>query len=171
MIPCEICKQQPATVHLTEISDNQKREAHLCAFCAQKKGVHVQSDFSINEILGELVEAPVARRVKGGAVPKCPECGMTFAEFRSVGRLGCPNDYEVFREALEAFIEKVHGSAQHCGKSPDVGKEGRQRQKELFRLRKELSEAVEQEAYEQAAQLRDQIRRLDVRGEEREEGK
>ncbi|HUW57720.1 MAG TPA: hypothetical protein VMZ92_13860 [Planctomycetota bacterium] len=38
-ILCQICKKNVATVHLTEIIKDKKREIHLCEGCARKKGL------------------------------------------------------------------------------------------------------------------------------------
>ncbi len=33
---CDRCNQRPATVHLTEITNGQKQETHLCEVCAKE---------------------------------------------------------------------------------------------------------------------------------------
>ena len=88
---------------------------------------------------------------------KCPECGITFEEFRSKGRLGCPKDYEAFASELVPLLEKVHSAKKHVGRlplgrAPDTAREDR-----LLRLRRELTQAVKDEKYEEAAKIRDEI--------------
>ena len=41
----------------------------------------------------------------------CPVCGITFYEFRSQGRLGCPHDYVCFQAQLEPLIVNIHGES------------------------------------------------------------
>jgi protein arginine kinase activator len=92
---------------------------------------------------------------------ECPQCGLKFVEFRNTGRLGCPHDYEAFGEELTPLLENIHGDTRHCGKTPRRLPQTRQAQSELTRLRRALQQAVTQEAYEEAARLRDQIRVLE----------
>ena len=88
-------------------------------------------------------------------------CGIKFVEFRNSGRLGCPHDYQEFREELTPLLENIHGDTRHAGKTPRRQPQARQNQSELTRLRRQLQNAVSQEAYEEAAKLRDQIRTLE----------
>lgn len=166
VILCELCKQQPSTLHLTEITNGVKKELHLCAKCANQKGVTFQSHFSLPDFLASSEpEAPPAsaKSPKKSPSPACPRCGITYAQFRQAGRLGCPEDYAVFRKMLVPFIERIHGSTQHAGKIPArAAKEtDTESARQVASLRKALSEAVEREAYEDAARIRDEIRQIE----------
>jgi protein arginine kinase activator len=86
---------------------------------------------------------------------------LKFVEFRNSGRLGCPHDYDVFAADLGPLLENIHGDTRHAGKTPRRQPQARQTQSELSRLRRQLQTAVSQEAYEEAAKLRDQIRILE----------
>ena len=92
---------------------------------------------------------------------ECPLCGIKFVEFRNSGRLGCPHDYQEFREELVPLLENIHGETRHCGKTPRRLPQNKQTQSELIQLRKQLQQAVNKEAYEEAARLRDRIRQLE----------
>ena len=85
---------------------------------------------------------------------------MTYAQFRRGGRLGCARDYAVFRKALVPFLERIHGATCHRGKVPQKVPADSARAAELLRLRRELNTAIASERYEEAAQIRDQIRAL-----------
>ncbi|MBX7103084.1 MAG: UvrB/UvrC motif-containing protein [Gemmataceae bacterium] len=96
----------------------------------------------------------------------CPTCGLKYMEFRREGRLGCPRDYASFRVGLEPILRKVHRSTRHVGKVP------RRRQPSeidlsLLDLRQQLRRAVQAEAYEEAARIRDQIREKEAANESR----
>jgi protein arginine kinase activator len=91
----------------------------------------------------------------------CPVCGITFYQFRSRGRLGCPHDYVCFEEQLQPLILNIHGETEHVGKTPKRCPGGSQRRTELIRLRREMKEAVAAEQYERASELRDEIRRVE----------
>src|SRR5207302_830190 len=92
------------------------------------------------------------------------EVGKEFAEvkFKAGGRLGCPQDYEVFQSALEPLLERIHRAHRHVGKVPPHASADAVRQRDLIDLRLELRQAVEQEAYEEAAKVRDRIRALEA---------
>ena len=92
----------------------------------------------------------------------CPICGIKFMEFRAEGRLGCPHDYEVFRAGLKPLLERSQRADRHHGKRPARQQVNAQRQRELLDLRQQLREAVEREAYETAAKLRDLIRQKET---------
>ena len=159
---CENCEKRPAKVHMTEIvNENEKRERHLCEECAEKEGLAVKQNFSLSELLAGLAANNLAE--KAGDVPdvKCPSCGITFAEFQSAGRLGCAEDYEVFGEHIRPRIERFHEATQHLGKSPRGGESSRGRASYVRSLRAELRQAVAKEAYERAAELRDEIRKAE----------
>jgi protein arginine kinase activator len=158
---CQKCKKRTATVHLTEIINNEKCEKHLCEQCAAQDGVtggKVQEP--INQLVAKFVLAQSETRELSQLA--CPECGMTFLQFRNGGLLGCPNDYDVFREPLAGLLGKAHeGRLQHVGKIPGGRENKHKRQHELMKLRHELQDAVDMEDYERAATLRDKIKGLE----------
>jgi protein arginine kinase activator len=156
---CQKCTKA-ATLHITEVlSDDQFEELHLCEECAQKYLYEPQQ-----KVAGQkAAEAGGAEEEDedGAGAHACPQCGIKFVEFRNTGRLGCPHDYEEFREELTPLLENIHGETRHCGKTPRRLPQTRQTQTELMQLRKKLNQAVTKEAYEEAARLRDQIRQLE----------
>lgn len=161
MIVCEVCKKQPATVHLTEITPDARKETHICARCADKKGVNTGSASLPANFLGSLVSPEPAAEEGAPRGAACPKCGIHFGEFRAAGRLGCPNDYTAFRKRLLPFIERVHGAVQHTGKVPRrLREEGSARDERIARIRRDLKEAVDHEEFERAVQLRDELRAM-----------
>jgi protein arginine kinase activator len=162
---CQRCKKVQATVHLTEILQNEKRERHLCEDCAKEEGVAIKAQVNLQDILSGMLEAH--QTVGKEANLTCPDCGITYAEFRNQGRLGCPNDYEVFGEPLKEVMEKVHGGLEHLGKVPRRAGADITSQRQILQLRRQLQEAVESEKYEEAARLRDLIKSKETSGETR----
>ena len=166
-IICQVCKKRIATVHLTEIIKNQKKEIHLCEECASKKGVAFKPhQFSISDLLSGLVSSQAAQEIAKMGKMKCPICGISYLDFRSNGRLGCATDYTVFKEGLMPLLEKIHGSTEHLGKIPLGEGVDRKRGRELLEMRQSLKRAVEKEDYEKAAELRDRIRKLEENSED-----
>jgi len=166
---CQICSNNTATIHLTEITDGQRVETHLCQECAQKQGLAVKSQVPLNELLSTLLAAqPEAQTGPFGEAEEkddpnlsCPDCGMTMDQFRKDSQLGCPNDYEIFGDALEPVIKKVHGgNTEHRGKIPSDAPDNTRTLAERAELQTKLDAAVKAEDYETAAKLRDQIKLL-----------
>ncbi len=164
---CERCNK-PATVHMTEISGGKPHDVHLCDACAQEAGYVQQTHIPINELLSQFLKSHA--QVADTPTTRCPDCGMSWQEFKDTGLLGCPKDYELFLNQLGGVIERAqNGGTHHTGKTPTTGARTaapaddpvKLRQAELNRLRKELARAVESELYERAAQLRDQITALE----------
>jgi protein arginine kinase activator len=156
---CQKCTKA-ATLHITEIlGEDQVDELHLCEECAHKYLYEPQEEKATSKATAssggeELEEPAVLNR-------ECQVCGIKFVDFRNSGRLGCPHDYQEFREELTPLLENIHGETRHCGKTPRRLPQNKQMQSELIQLRKQLLSAVNKEAYEEAAKLRDRIRRLE----------
>jgi protein arginine kinase activator len=161
---CQSCSS-PATVHLTDIINGQKRELHLCQGCAEKQQLLKKSDINLPAILQTLIGQHVGQPTDALARLCCPSCGMKYMEFRAGGRLGCPHDYEVFRVGLEPLLEHFHRALKHKGKVPGHRSMTSDRQAELLELRRRLQKAVEEEAYEEAARLRDLLRQKETTDE------
>jgi protein arginine kinase activator len=156
-VKCQYC-DNPATVTLTDIVKKQKREQHLCTKCARERNLIPESpgaqQLDLKALLNMLAHPLVQAGPAGGAQPvieACEVCGITLAEFRAEGRLGCPHDYESLRPALEPLLERIHRSMVHAGKAP--------RAVRVREWQKQMQAAVASEDYEEAARLRDLIRR------------
>jgi protein arginine kinase activator len=166
---CQVCKKQSATIHLTEIQNGHREETHLCEGCAQQQGLSIKSQIPLNELLSTLLSAQGQAKSSGKleeslpAGQACPACGMTLKEFGKKSLLGCPADYDFFREHLEPLIEKSQaGHTRHCGKVPSRTPIPAKNQIELAQLQKDLDAAVRAEDYESAARLRDRIKQLQI---------
>lgn len=152
---CQRCSKQ-ATFHITDIDRGQVKEYHLCDEHARQ---HVApSDDATAEIATGTKSGKPAREPTPADKRACPYCQLSFQEFKNSGRLGCPHDYEVFRDDLMPLLENIHSHTRHEGKSPRRAPKSSQRQSDLIELRKQLKQAIEIEDYEAAAHLRDQIK-------------
>ena len=154
---CQSC-ELPATVHLTEIVAGKKKELHLCEACAEKKEILKQQELNLSAIVQSVIGQHVGASTDELARLTCPACGIKYMEFKAEGRLGCPHDYTVFRDALLPLLERIHRAARHRGKIPPNAIRQAAVQDELRDLRQRLRRAVDAEAYEEAARLRDTIR-------------
>ena len=169
---CQNCQKSVAQVHVTEITETAPssagdepvrhvQEQHLCETCANTMDLpHMPA---VKKTMGEIwkllqLSAQQTRKKSGVA---CPDCGMTLEEFRKKGRLGCAKDYEVFKGHILELLERVHGSRAHVGRLPGTSAAEVERQKRMNDLRHELEVAIREEAYENAARLRDEIKGLE----------
>lgn len=162
---CQQC-EKPATFHITELTSTEPQELHLCADCAKDylspAEEAVEPASSLAGMLAEQLKiGQTAEELARLDQQSCPVCGITFYEFRHVGRLGCPYDYVCFEDELEPLIINIHGESEHTGKRPKRGTESIERQTQLIQLRREMKEAIDKEQYERASELRDQIRQIE----------
>lgn len=182
---CEGCKKQ-ATYHLTVIEGGKKMTKHLCETCPKLGAEHgavaapggaaaapsaAGAHTPINELLTNFVMAHSAG-AKEQQAGQCEACGLTWADFKQSGLLGCERDYDAFERELTPILQRAHeGQNHHTGKVPPrkgqggvpakARKPAAQSASDPARLRRELEKAVEAEDYERAAQLRDEIRRAE----------
>ena len=159
---CDACKKQQATVHLTEIVNDQMTELHLCEACANEKGAQVESHFGLADLLAGLADVGKATDVEEeAAVKTCANCGMTYDDFRRVGRLGCAECYTTYKRSLASLLKRIHGAPHHVGKAPIRLLKTPTSKMELSEVKRRLEKAIEMEEFEEAARLRDRVREME----------
>ena len=156
---CARCKKNKATFVVKTILDNQVTETHLCLSCAHEEGAD-----AVRPALAGLLA------LLGGAAPKekaaparCSSCGLRWTEFRKTGFLGCASCYDTFADPLKVVLKEMQGAAKHAGKaSPNAARsmDAKRRQDETATLKRRLEEALRRENYEDAAKLRDQLKKM-----------
>ncbi len=172
---CEKCKKKKATLYYNESINGKRRSFHLCADCTAAMEAsgeledfsiifpHYDSPFSLWEegSFGSVVST--AAKGLAGETPEraCPRCGSTFGEIAATGKVGCATCYEVFASRFLPLLRSLHGNNTHRGQRPRVHRERAERQAHINKLKEQLKEAISTEAYEQAAVLRDELRRLE----------
>lgn len=171
---CDICGKKEATVHLTEIIDDAMTELHLCEECAREKGAQVEQHFGLAELLAGLADFEVQADTDLGVKTKlkCPSCGMTYSDFRKIGRLGCGNCYQTFKKMLLPLLKRIHGSTQHVGRLPTAkSPKASKARSEIQDLKAKLQKAIQFEDFEEAAKLRDSIKEIEKKSEEKNNNK
>jgi protein arginine kinase activator len=155
---CQRCPKL-ATKHITEVLGEDRFEAiDLCEDC-YKKYLFEPQQKKQNTQAGDAEAHEVEEEAPAGT--RCPECGISFLEFRNHGRFGCPHDYDAFRSELLPLLENVHGETRHAGKTPHRAPRAKTAQVELTQLRQRLQVLVTEENYEEAARIRDRIKELE----------
>jgi len=172
---CENCKKNTATVHMKGLLNGAKTELHLCQECSFNM-VNMEMPISLENIfkgildsvqsmgpvtlgqMGQMASRPVTRKAPG----PCTICALTYEQFKTTGKLGCEACYQAFPKEIVALFKNVQGSSHHEGKFPNrIGSQMRQ-QREVDKLRSTLKKAIDEENFEEAASIRDQIRSLEV---------
>jgi protein arginine kinase activator len=159
---CTICKEKPATVHLTQIVGDKMQKLDLCEDCAKTKGINDPTSFGLADldlVLG-LGASQQLEQAAGGVELKCPRCGFTQADFKKSGRLGCPECYVTFAEGLRGLLKTMHKGTRHTGKAPEALRATRENADRMKTLQAKLAKAIKDENYEQAALVRDEIKQL-----------
>ena len=160
---CCICKEKEATVHLTQIAGDKMQKVDLCEDCANTKGVNDPTGFSLADLLLGLGASQEIEQSGGGAEIKCARCGFTQADFKKAGRLGCPECYRTFSEPLDGLLKTMHKGTRHVGKVPESLRQSRDLSDRMKLLEKKLSKAIDDEDFEEAAILRDEIKQTKAR--------
>jgi len=172
---CQRCQKEAACVEVTEVSkEGTKVQVQLCEECARSQGLPPVPTSSVLAVFKELMEK--TSTVSRTRDRQCPQCGMSFGEFKAKGRFGCAHDYEVFLSRVIPLLERIHGASEHVGESdaaaetsapaaaaaaaPPAAVQG-QTQMELKRLRRDLQRVIKNEEYEEAARIRDRIQTLE----------
>lgn len=198
---CQICQEREATIHLKQTRQGKTTEYHLCELCASEQNLGQQMKGYLNQMFGHTPLSVGNIFIPAGGIPEfgqggsrqltCPNCGLSYEEFRKTGLFGCSQCYEAFSERLDPVFRRVQGNIRHHGKkraahssettddtprgqqSPEAAETvpGSSEATQIDKLRQQLKAAVEQEDYETAARLRDQIHMLEETRDQTKEGR
>jgi len=172
---CNECKKRPASLHFTQIINGQKTEIQVCEVCATKKGYvnHKEDAYSLHDLLTGLFNFSSSQiDLQNPSLfdeieeLKCPKCNITFHDFQRIGKFGCASCYGTFKMKLDSIFRRVHsGNTKHNGKIPKRKGAHLHTKKEIELYRKKLQQLIEQEEFEKAAIVRDQIKNLEAKKE------
>ena len=157
---CDVCRERDAVIQVTQVTEPPVKQLNLCEKCAAERGIETQLTVPKQPLTDFLHPVPQkARPASEGDAVRCAFCQGTMRDFKNTGRLGCAYCYGAFEANLRDLLRRVHGNSKHQGKSytppaPPV-EEGAT---VLSELRDRLKRAIDQEQFEEAARLRDQIR-------------
>lgn len=178
---CQNCGKKEATVRYTQIVNGIKSEIRLCESCAKKLGVSAyQFDLPMGfaDFLGDFFEDYETDMLpsffKEEAV--CKSCGAKYEDFIQSGLLGCSECYDMFSYRLDPILKKLQGSTKHVGRGIKSQKskkvkdenekinnlrkeEDNEKESKIKKLNIDLKKAIKDERYEDAAKIRDEIKK------------
>ncbi len=155
---CGQC-DKPANVHYTFVAGNKQVKVAMCADCPKNRELQKQGAHGILEELAPKLMHTMESAIERG-IAKCPVCGFTLKDLERTRRLGCSGCYDTFQATILRLISSVQRGHRHLGKissrhdSPEII------QNRLSLLKDRLNTAVKEEEFENAANLRDEIKRL-----------
>lgn len=181
---CQNCGENEANIKYTQIINGVKKEMAICDQCSKKLGIgfemedfHFKMPINLSSFLGEFLEDsmeetfPSLQKIEE---PTCKECGMTYEEFIHTGKFGCENCYETFSERISPILKNIQGANHHVGrklkweqgtpihhKKIEPVKIKKEEKNQLEELQIELKKAIREERYEDAANIRDNIKKLE----------
>jgi len=169
---CDNCKDREATVHYQQNIDDKVTEIHLCDKCASEKGMisfNSEKPMNFGNLLAGFLDDEASETSSKEKKVRC-KCGWSNIDLKKTGFLGCPQCYKTFNKSLTPLLRRIHGSNKHTGKAPkkitftekvterDTGTLALKKHR---KLKDELDLAIKEERYEDAAKIRDQVKKLE----------
>lgn len=155
---CDNCRERDAVIQVTQVTEPPVKQLNLCEKCAAERGIETQLSVP-KQPLTDFILAVQQKAIPETESIRCSFCQATLRDFKNTGRLGCAYCYGAFETSLRDLLRKVHGNSKHEGKQylAPVGPvdEGAT---VIAELRDRLKRAIDQERFEEAARLRDQIK-------------
>lgn len=180
---CSNCGKNEANVHYTHIINGEKTEYNLCDDCAKKLGIDdIDFNMPINfsNFLSDFFEdESLLPNFTDTKITKCPKCGLSYEEFAKTGKFGCGECYNTFSNKIDAVLKNLHGSSKHRGRAPqtlldkdystykandekdNADQKVDEKKDKISKLNNEIKMAIKEERYEDAAKIRDEIKKLE----------
>ena len=162
---CQSCEKKQATTHIKTILNGELKEYRLCSDCAKKYGYTSflgDVGFDLDKLFGSFMEG---FGHSGRTQKRCQCCGSSFEDIAKSGKVGCAECYDTFYEELLPSVRRIHGRTSHTGKLAHSAGTGVRIRSEIVKCRSELEQAIKEQAFEKAAELRDRIRELEKSSE------
>lgn len=174
---CQNCGKNEVTFRYTQIINGVKKEMALCDSCAKELGLE-KLDFSmpidISSFLGNFFEdfedGSFLPELENPHAITCKNCGLSYEDFVNTGKFGCDECYTTFERRLKPILKNLHGTSKH------VGRKGKQllgntieshvpqkdeKQEKIAELQRKIKELIKEENYEEAARVRDEIKKIE----------
>ena len=165
---CDNCGKNEANIRLTQIINGKKTEMMICEQCGEKMGIagiNFEMPIDISNFLGDLVSEndefipfnTIKREIK------CDSCNMSYQEFLDNGKFGCEKCYTSFGNKVNTLLKRIQGTDKYLGRKANHNENNEvleiKTNNKIEQLQKELKQAIKEERYEDAARIRDEIKR------------
>lgn len=179
---CQNCGENEANVRYTQIINGVKKEMALCEKCSKELGItnmNFNMPINLSSFLGEFFGDTGNSVLPGFTKTEeliCDQCGMTYDDFINTGKFGCSNCYDTFGDRINPILKNLQGAEHHVGRKSKVTKtelnkldiekknETKQQEKQVSKidtLKENLKIAIKEERYEDAAKIRDEIKKIE----------
>ena len=158
---CQKCGKNVATTHIKTVINGKVTEQNLCSVCASNNGYSGFAGGTFSNLLASMLGQSLQSHPTS-AMRRCECCGASYSDIAETGKVGCANCYNEFEEELLPYLKRIHGSVVHSGKTP-----GRKElvitetEEPISKLKAKLASLVAAEKYEEAAVVRDEIKRME----------
>lgn len=166
---CQNCGKNEANIKYTQMINGEKEEMFLCEDCAKKLNINMNFKFGFDDIFSSLFgDQPLIRPIEISDGLVCDSCGTRYDEFASNGMLGCENCYKVFSNKLDKVLKRLHGNNRHIEdeekpRPTTINPKNKEKsiEDEIEELKEKIEACIKSEDYEQAAIIRDKIKKLE----------
>lgn len=158
---CDNCEKNIATTHIKTVVNGVLTEMDLCDNCASSLGYGKIGGDSLADMLISMFSDISPTRLERNTL-RCKICNSSFSDIAKSGKAGCAECYRTFYGDLLPYLKRVHGSVKHTGKVPNSAPLVTVPQNDTVdTLRMELNRLVSEEKFEEAAKVRDKIKKLE----------
>ena len=166
---CDNCGKNEATIKLTQIINGKKTEMMICEECGEKYGItnmNFEIPIGISDFLGDLSlepNMPEFMPLNLSNSLKCNNCNMTYQDFLDSGKFGCEECYKTFENKIDILLKRIQGTDRYIGKRANKNENNVIQEtkidNKLEKLQQDLKKAIKEERYEDAAKIRDEIKK------------
>lgn len=164
---CQKCNKNQASFYFKQVVNGATEEYQVCPECAHEMGLDgmfkiPQFGLGLDSFLSNMLG--LSTKTPHGAAESsetCPLCGSTAIDVSRMGRPGCATCYDVFQPMLEPYIRRIHGKTSHTGGIPASAGIEVTRRRQIDQLKTDMRQAIENQEFERAAEIRDELKRLE----------
>lgn len=165
---CEKCSKNTASVYMKQNINGSLSESRLCSACAEE--LYGQNGAPLINLFKSDMETNFFNLLNFGKITPpsysfaerkiCPMCGLSFSEITKSGKAGCGECYETFKDEFTPNVKRIHGTATHTGRIPKTKSAKISAKRKIEELKTRLARMIEEQNFEQAAQIRDEINKI-----------
>jgi protein arginine kinase activator len=137
---CDVCNFNDGETKIVQYISGVKKEMWVCGNCAENVGIQEQ-------LGNKTLEFQTTKEL----TQTCPACGWSLNDFIENGVVGCSKCYETFYSEIKPIIDKI------IIKNKTAANVEIEPQHKISILKWQLEKAIDEERFEEAAHLRDNI--------------